>query len=294
MKKADKDNLIGKLNKKFKRIEDAEDALSKVLNLNSSSPLYSNFLISISKYVGFIEESPLLNKLSTDLLKLGMNERGNYPKTKYGFSYKKLSQLNLAFQHEDKIPPAKIKWSMPGNEILSINKAKQLQRIYHTLFKQIENGTYNDNNLFRPELHLELFEHAKRVHIDLLDSVNEVEINEEVQLNQAESFRRYQPSKGEVEFGDGFFINPVGHVFRTIDGELVLKIGPSGHYLLRTLKQGGVNKALGNSDFKPKNKDARFSWSTMIRAKSDILKVCGQVIGTNASGQYWYCYKSSN
>jgi len=196
MKKTDRDKLLNKLNEKFEWIEDAKNALDKNSNLPDS--LHFNFLSYISEYVDFIEKNPFLKKLNEDILKFEVNEHGGYPKATYGFSYKNLSYLNLAFGYkEDNRPLPKSKWNKPASQVIKFRKAKRVQRIYHTLLRQLENGTYNDNNPFRPELSLELFEHAKKVHRKLLDSADGVKVS------KADfKFKGFDSEEGILKIGD--------------------------------------------------------------------------------------------
>lgn len=155
MKKTDKDKLLKKLTEKLERIEDAYNATDKSSNVPDS--LYLNFLTYISEYVDFLQKNPFLKKLNSDLLEVGINEQGNYPRMFHGHSYKKINKLNLAFGYkEDSRPLPKSKWNKPVHEVLKFTKAQRVQRINYKLLKQLEHGTYNGNNPFRPELGLEL------------------------------------------------------------------------------------------------------------------------------------------
>lgn len=231
MKKTDRDKLLKKLDEKFERIEDAKNALDKNSNLPHS--LHLNFLSYISEYVDFIQKNPFLKKLNADLLKLGVNEYGNYPRTVYGYSYTKLNQLNLALGYkEDNRPLPKSKWNRSASQVIKFSKAKRVQRIYHTLLRQLENGTYNDNNPFRPELSLELFEHAKKVHRKLLDSADGVKVS------KADfKFKGFDSEEGVLKIGD-FKIN------------FPKTSRPKKHAILR---------ALFDEDFDPKKEDVFYS-----------------------------------
>ena len=251
MKKTNRDKIIGELNKKFERVENAEIVLNKSSKLSSSSSFYSNFLTSISKYVDFVEENLFLSELNADLLKLGMNEYGNYPKTQYGFSYEGLGKLNLAFRHEEKRPLLKIKWTKSEGKILSIDKVKGIQRIYYTLLKQVENGTYNGSNPFRPELHLEIFEHVKRVHLDLLDSINEMELEmeEETQPNEVQSFKKPKLKKKNVEFDINY-----GDI-KISSKDLSVKISNQEYEPKSPIEQNGVGALICIIEKKMKRKE---------------------------------------
>ena len=104
------------------------------------------------------------------------------------------------------------------------------------------------------------------------------------------SFKKLQTEKGDLEFGDGYFISPNGHIFKSDTGELIEKAQSAGYYLLKNLKSSGGGKSLGSKDFKPK-KPVKFAWSTITKVKLLIIKACGKVIDTNANGEYWYCYR---
>jgi hypothetical protein len=231
MKKTDKDKLLKKLSEKFERIEDAHNALDK--NSNVTDSLYFNFLTYISEYVDFIQKNPFLKKLNIDLLKLKINEQGNYPKTAYGYSYKKINKLNLVFSYkEDNRPLPKSKWNKPPYEVLKFTKAQRIQRINYKLLKQLERGTYNGNNPFRPALSLELFEHTKKVHRKLLDSAGQAKVNK-----ANFKFKSFDSEEGILKIGD--FKVPFSKTSR-----------PNKYAILRALFDDG---------FKPKEEDVFYS-----------------------------------
>lgn len=103
----------------------------------------------------------------------------------------------------------------------------------------------------------------------------------------------------DTTFGDNFFITKKGQICKNMklvsysDNNGSQKKGlaqHAGYYLIKRLKRTKGAQALGKNEFKPKNSNASFCWSTIKKSKSIINKCCGNVIGTNKKGEYfWQC-----
>lgn len=108
------------------------------------------------------------------------------------------------------------------------------------------------------------------------------------------NFKKVNSETDDIEFGDNFFITPKGCIYKKggNDNEVMARAQPSGYYLLKRLKSIGGAKSIGKKDFKPIDKNASFSWGTIVKVKGIIIDTCGEVISTNAENEYFYSYQS--
>lgn len=106
-----------------------------------------------------------------------------------------------------------------------------------------------------------------------------------------EVYGRLNLEKGDIEFGDGFWMSIDGAIYKKGVRRIIARAEKSGYYLMKRLISSNGGVGLGAKNFKPKNKDAPFSWETIMKVKRRIVRSCGNVV-TESKGEYYYSYRT--